>query len=157
MTFAPAGKLERIETLGESRNFVWSTSREFQSFHRPDIKFEGMDPMFVEYQSRSFARGKNSISKWPQGTDVAFKSSQLALIPLPIVFNCSELHHIRQRFEENNVRVLELELSPKFALIKQVVPNVKGSQSTMSSSSRNTDNWFSAATLFTWKVKRKQF
>ena len=41
------------------------------------------------------------------------------------------MHHIRGRFEESNVRVLELNVSANFALMKQVVLNVKWTQITM--------------------------
>ena len=36
----------------------------------------------------------------------------------------SDLHHIMNRFDENDVRVLEISVSPMFASKKQVVLNV---------------------------------
>ena len=53
-----------------------------------------------------------------------------------------DLHHFRRRFEENNVRVLELYGSPKFALMKQVVLDVNSSQSTVPFSSINIKKRF---------------
>ena len=47
----------------------------------------------------------------------------------------TDSHHVRGRFEENSVLVLELNVSPKFASMKQVVLNVNGIQSTRISSS----------------------
>ena len=64
-----------------------------------------------------------------------------------------DLHHTSGLVEENNVRVLELNVSPKFASMKQVVLNVNNSQSTMSSSSTNTNKRFWVANLRTWTVK----
>ena len=54
----------------------------------------------------------------------------------------AELHHVMGRFERINVRVLELNVSPKFALMKQVVLNVRSTQSTVSSGSSAIDNLF---------------
>ena len=44
--------------------------------------------------------------------------------------------------EENNMRVLELNVSPEFPLMKQVVLTVNNAQSTMSFSSCNLSNAF---------------
>ena len=59
-------------------------------------------------------------------------------------------------FEETNVRVLELIISPKFALMKQVVLNVNSAFSTMPSNSSNINNRFWIPFLFTWIVKEEQ-
>ena len=46
------------------------------------------------------------------------------------------------------MRVLELNFSSKFALMKQVVHNVSSTQSMMSSSSSNSGKRFSSAIFF---------
>ena len=65
----------------------------------------------------------------------------------------TDLHHVTGLFEENNVRVMELKISPKFALIRQVVLNVYSAQSTMSSSSSNINKRFWIADLSKGIVK----
>ena len=47
----------------------------------------------------------------------------------------TDLNHITGRIEENNVHVLELNVSPMFDLMKLVVPNVYSTQPTMTFSS----------------------
>ena len=47
----------------------------------------------------------------------------------------TDLHHVTGRFEENKVRVLELNISLKFAFMKQDVLNVNSAQTRMTSSS----------------------
>ena len=54
----------------------------------------------------------------------------------------TDLHHVMGMFEEINVRVLKLNVSPKFALMKQVVLNVFSAQSTLSSSISNINKRF---------------
>ena len=58
--------------------------------------------------------------------------------------------------EENNVPVLELNVSAKSILMKQVWLNENSAQSTMSSSSRKINKGFWTADLFTWIVKDYQ-
>ena len=48
-------------------------------------------------------------------------TNQLALIWDPLGNKRADLHHITGRFEENNVRVPELNVSPSFAWMEQVV------------------------------------
>ena len=54
----------------------------------------------------------------------------------------AEMHHNTMRFEKNNVRVLELNVSPKFALMKQVVLDLNSIHSTVSSSHNDLDKCF---------------
>ena len=68
----------------------------------------------------------------------------------------ADLHHITGRFERKNVRVLELNVFPKFTLMKQVVLNVYSTQSTTSCSSFNLNKRFWFAKRFTWIVKDQQ-
>ena len=65
----------------------------------------------------------------------------------------TDLHQMTGRFEENNVRVLELNVSPMFALMKQVVLNVKNAQSKISSTNSIINKRVFVANLFTWTVK----
>ena len=69
-------------------------------------------------------------------------TSQLALIRVASYTKRTDLLHITPRLEENNVRVLELNFSHKFALMKHVVLNVKSTQITMSSSISNINKCF---------------
>ena len=66
--------------------------------------------------------------------------NQLSLIREPT--KTADLHPITGIFEGNNVRVLELNVSPRFALMNQVVLNINSTQSTMSSSSSNNKACF---------------
>ena len=65
----------------------------------------------------------------------------------------ADLHHVTGRVGGNNVRVLELNVWRKLALMKQVVPYVNTTQSTLSASSSNINKRFWVANLFTWIVK----
>ena len=93
-------------------------------------------------------RGDKSINIGPQGTDVAFRYQSTSSEPRP---NCvlRVVTCITGRLGKNNVRVLELNVSPKFALMEHVVLNVNSTQSTMSASSSNINNCFGIANLFT--------
>ena len=64
-------------------------------------------------------------------------ANQVALIRGPILAKLDDLNQNTERLEVNNVLVLELNVSPKFALMKQVVLNVNSAESTMSFSSTN--------------------
>ena len=55
--------------------------------------------------------------------------------------NCTVLRHMTGRFEENNVRVSELNVSLNIVL-KQVVTNINSFQYTMSSSCNNIKKCF---------------
>ena len=50
--------------------------------------------------------------------------------------------HVTGRFEENIVRVSELNVSPKFVLVEQDVLNVKSTQTTVSPSNNNISRCF---------------
>ena len=65
----------------------------------------------------------------------------------------SDLHQIMAKYEENDVRCLELNVPPKYALMKQVVLNVNITQSKMSSSSGNINKRFRVANFSKWIVK----
>ena len=83
---------------------------------------------------------------------IRLDTSQLALIRVPIKHHL-RLHHITGRMEENNVRVLQLSVAPKFVWTKQVVLNVNSIQSTMFSSSSNIKNCSWISNFSNWIVK----
>ena len=60
----------------------------------------------------------------------------------PLQTKRAHFDHVTGRFEENNVRFSELNNSPTFSLIKQVVRNKNSTQSTMSFSTRKINNCF---------------
>ena len=60
--------------------------------------------------------------------------------------------HVTVRFQEINVRALELNNSPKFSLMKQFVRNKNSTQPTMSSSSRKINNCFWDTEIIKWMV-----
>ena len=64
-----------------------------------------------------------------------------------------DFYHVTGRFEENNVRVVELNVSPKFYMMKQVVLKKYSAQSTKTSTSNNIKKRFRIASSFTWNVK----
>ena len=55
---------------------------------------------------------------------------------------CTVLHYISGRFEKNKLRVLELNISPNFFGLTQLVTNVYSIQSTMSSNSCKNNKCF---------------
>ena len=61
-------------------------------------------------------------------------SNRLTLARTQLCTERADLNHGMGRFEENNMRVLELNVSPKFALMKQVLFDITSNQSTESSS-----------------------
>ena len=79
-------------------------------------------------------------------------SNQLALIWFLMCTKWIDFHHITGRFEEKKVRVLELNVSPRFALMKQVVLIIISTQPTESSGSSNIDKCFWTTSFFTWIV-----
>ena len=70
------------------------------------------------------------------------KTSQRAWIRAPAARKLTDLHHILWRFEENIARVLEVNVSLKFASMKQIVPKMKSDQSTLYSSSGKINKRF---------------
>ena len=81
-------------------------------------------------------------------------TSQPALIRALLCTKRTNLQQITVRLEMNNVRVLELNVTPKFALMKQSELNVNSAQSTMSASSSNINKCFGVANLFTHKSSK---
>ena len=105
--------------------------------------FEGKDLVFVQERNRSSVRGSKSIDKMTVG--------KKCCVSIPVNWIRSEsqlctegtdLHHVTWRFEENNVRVLELNVSPKFAQMKQVVAIVRTTQPTKFSSTSKINKRF---------------
>ena len=66
---------------------------------------------------------------------------------------CADLHHVKGRVVENKVRVLELNVSRKFALMKPVLLDVNSTQSTVCFSSSNIDKRFWITNCFMWIAK----
>ena len=144
-------------TIRESRDFVRSSARDTKSFNRSGLKiFEGWDPVFVQQRYRLCVIGGKYVIKWPLASDFA---SWYQSTSSDTSFNCapSVLICITSRWDlKKRVRLSELNNSPKLALMRQVVFNVKCFQSTMSCCGSIFNIGFWNANFFTGFVRVQQ-
>ena len=134
-------------------------NREILCIHRPNVFTVSAGPGYKTFREwirfsynnmtdRLFAATIQTMKDHSEQM-LRLNSSQLALIRVQMCTKRTDLHHIMRRFGENNVRVLHLNVSPKFALLKQVVLKVNRTQSKMSSCSNNINKCLSITNLFT--------
>ena len=151
-------------------SFVWKwlehlENKEILCVHRPWIWNVSVGPGLKILRDWIWCLCNNVIDRLFEATSqstidrrvatLRVDTNQLALIGDRLCTKRTDLHHVT-RFEGNKVRVLELNVSPKFVLMKQVVLNVKRAQPTMSSNSCNINkrSWF--VIFFTGNVKGRQ-
>ena len=67
-----------------------------------------------------------------RGQTLRLDSNQLAFMREKLCTERVDLHHFTRRCEESIMRVLELNVSPNFALMEQVVLDINSAQSTVS-------------------------